>query len=60
MVARMSHTPTLGLIDCLLSASNSTHVKYSPMFTQMIVASIAIHHLLQFLIATRRARVKMW
>jgi len=42
MVARMSHTPTLGLIDCLLSSSNSTHVKYSPMLTQMIVACATI------------------
>jgi hypothetical protein len=42
MVTRMFHTPTSGLIDYLLSSSNSADVKYSQVLTQMITICIAI------------------
>ncbi len=38
----ISHTPSLGLIDCPFFSSNSADVKYSPMFTQVIVTCSTI------------------
>jgi hypothetical protein len=42
MIIRMSHTPTLGLIDFPLSSSNLVDVKYSQVLTQVIAACTAI------------------
>jgi hypothetical protein len=42
LVVDISHTPTLGSIDCLHSSSNSTIVKYSQVLMQAIAAYILI------------------